>query len=70
MKTLIFIEKNPLSGKLRDVSIELSAKSFQLMEPFNGEVVGIFAGDKLPEDTKSKLEKNKNRKTFCIKLYK
>ncbi|MEN8153284.1 MAG: electron transfer flavoprotein subunit alpha/FixB family protein [Acidobacteriota bacterium] len=51
MKTLIFIEKNPLSGLLRDVSVELSAKAFQLMEPYNGEVVGIFTGDKLPENT-------------------
>lgn len=51
MKILIFIEKNPLSGKLRDVSVELSAKAYQLMKPFNGEVVGIFTGDKLPKDT-------------------
>ncbi len=51
MKTVVFIEKNPVTLKLRDVSLELAAKAYTLMKPFLGEVVGIFVGDSLPEDS-------------------
>lgn len=48
MKIAIFIEKNPVTGKLRDVTTELSAKASALVEPYGGEVIGMFAGDELP----------------------
>jgi len=51
MKTAVFIEKNPVTNKLRDVSIELAWKAHSLMEPFGGEVVGLFTGETLPTDT-------------------
>jgi electron transfer flavoprotein alpha subunit len=51
MKTAVFIEKNPVTNKLRDVSIELAWKAYSLMEPFKGEVIGLFTGDSLPSDT-------------------
>lgn len=51
MKTAVFIEKNPVTQKLRDVSLELSAKAHALMQPFNGETIGIFVGDRLPGDS-------------------
>jgi len=51
VKTVVFIEKNPVTLKLRDVSLELAAKAYTLMKPFLGEVVGIFVGDSLPEDS-------------------
>ncbi len=51
MKTIVFIEKNPVTKKLRNVSLELAYKAYSLMKPFNGEVVGIFAGEELPENT-------------------
>ena len=50
MKALVYIEKNNQTGKLRPVSLELAWKAHSLVEPFNGEVVGIFAGDNLPTD--------------------
>jgi len=50
MKIIVFIEKNPVTGALRDVSIELAYKAYSLVKPFQGEVVGVFVGDKLPED--------------------
>jgi electron transfer flavoprotein alpha subunit len=50
MKALVFIEKNNQTGKLRAVSLELAWKAHSLVEPFGGEVVGIFAGDELPND--------------------
>lgn len=61
MKTVVFIEKNPVTGKLRDVSLELSAKAHALMQPFNGETVGVFVGDKLPEDSDALFEYGLNR---------
>jgi len=51
MKTAVFVEKNPVTGRLRDVSMELSWKARQLMDEHRGEVVGLFVGDALPEDT-------------------
>jgi electron transfer flavoprotein alpha subunit len=50
MKTIVYVEKNPLTKKLRNVSLELAYKAYSLMQPFNGEVVGVFTGDVLPED--------------------
>jgi len=50
MKTAIFIEKNPVSGKLRDVSFELIAKASSLMSDQKGEVTGLFCGDSLPSN--------------------
>ncbi len=51
MKAGIFIEKNPISGKLRDVSFELTAKASSLMSEYKGEVIGLFCGDSLPIDS-------------------
>ncbi|HCL00458.1 MAG TPA: electron transfer flavoprotein subunit alpha [Candidatus Marinimicrobia bacterium] len=51
MKSIVFIEKNPVTGKLRNVSIELTYKAYSLSKPLKGEVIGVFAGDALPEDT-------------------
>lgn len=50
MKTAIFIEKNPISERLRDVSFELTAKASSLMADHNGDVTGLFCGDSLPSD--------------------
>lgn len=50
MKSIIYIEKNPTTNMLRNVSLELANKAYNLMQPFNGEVVGIFTGDALPEN--------------------
>jgi len=50
MKALVFIEKNNQTGKLRPVSLELAWKAHSLVKPFGGEVVGIFAGNELPQD--------------------
>lgn len=50
MKSIVFIEKNPVTGKLRNVSIELTYKAYTLSKPLKGEVTGVFAGDALPED--------------------
>lgn len=51
MKTLIYIEKNPVNNKIREVSMELTAKAYELMQPLDGEVVGAFIGDRLPENS-------------------
>ncbi|HMA62421.1 MAG TPA: electron transfer flavoprotein subunit alpha/FixB family protein [bacterium] len=51
MKTLIYIEKNPVNNKIREVSMELTAKAFDLMQSLDGEVIGAFIGDRLPENT-------------------
>ncbi|MCK4716161.1 MAG: electron transfer flavoprotein subunit alpha/FixB family protein [Candidatus Marinimicrobia bacterium] len=51
MKSIVFIEKNPVTGKLRNVSIELTHKAYTLSNPLKGEVVGVFAGDALPGNT-------------------
>lgn len=51
MKTIVYIEKNPVTKKLRNVSLELAYKAYSLMKPFKGEVVGVFTGDALPEDS-------------------
>jgi electron transfer flavoprotein alpha subunit len=48
MKSIVFIEKNPVTNTVRDVSVELSYKAHTLMKPFSGETVGIFVGDELP----------------------
>ncbi len=50
MKCAVFVEKNPVTGKLRNVSLELSHKAHTLMKPYDGEIIGIFVGDELPED--------------------
>ena len=50
MKTAVFIEKNPVTNQLRDVSMELTWKARNLMDEHDGEVIGLFAGDALPED--------------------
>ncbi len=50
MKTLVYIEKNPVTNKCRFVSLELAYKAFTMMEEFKGEVIGVFVGDSLPED--------------------
>lgn len=61
MKIAVFIEKNPVTGVLRDVNRELCAKASALVEPFKGEVIGMFAGDVLPVDHKSLFAAGLNR---------
>jgi electron transfer flavoprotein alpha subunit len=67
MKTVVFIEKNPVTNKLRDVSLELSAKAYSLMQPYNGEVVGVFVGDQLPEDSDLLFQYGLNRLVYTLK---
>src|SRR6056297_852715 len=50
MKTIVYIEKNPVTNKCRFVSLELAYKAYTMMEEFQGEVIGVFVGDSLPED--------------------
>lgn len=64
MKAVVFIEKNPVTGKLRDVSVELSAKAHSLVTPYKGEVVGAFVGDRLPEDSDLLFEYGLNRLVY------
>lgn len=54
MKIAVFVEKNPVSGELNNVSLELTNKACSLVDSMEGEgeVTGIFAGDELPSDTK------------------
>jgi electron transfer flavoprotein alpha subunit len=61
MKSVVFIEKNPLTNQLRNVSLELTYKAYTLSNPLKGEVVGIFAGDSLPEDTAELFRLGLNR---------
>ncbi|MGD9153125.1 MAG: electron transfer flavoprotein subunit alpha/FixB family protein [Gammaproteobacteria bacterium] len=61
MKTVVYIEKNPLTKKLRNVSLELAYKAYSLMKSFNGEVIGIFVGDELPADTEELFKYGINR---------
>ncbi len=51
MKLLVFVEKNTVENRLRGVTLELTNKAHSLAKPFDGEVVGIFTGDELPENT-------------------
>jgi len=51
MKTVVYIEKNPINNKAREVSLELTAKAYSLMEPLDGEVVGAFIGEGLPNNS-------------------
>ena len=64
MKTIIFIEKNPISQKTRFISLELAYKAYSMMKPFNGEVVGVFCGDELPEDSDELFQYGLNRLIF------
>ncbi len=61
MKTAVFVEKNPITNRLRDVSMELAWKAHSLMSAHKGEVVGLFVGDRLPEDTEQLFRYGMNR---------
>lgn len=61
MKSVVFIEKNPVSNQLRNVSLELTYKAYTLSNPLGGEVVGVFAGDALPENTDELFQFGLNR---------
>jgi electron transfer flavoprotein alpha subunit len=67
MKTAVFIEKNPVTQKLRDVSLELTAKAHTLMAPFQGEVVGVYVGDELPSDSELLFQYGMNRLKHTIR---
>jgi electron transfer flavoprotein alpha subunit len=67
VKIVVFIEKNPVTHKLRDVSLELSAKAYALMKPFQGEVVGVFVGDSLPEDSDLLFAYGLNRLVYTLR---
>jgi electron transfer flavoprotein alpha subunit len=64
MKSVVFIEKNPLTDRLRNVSLELTYKAYILSNPLKGEVVGIFAGDSLPEDAAELFRLGLNRLVY------
>ena len=61
MKGIVFIEKNPATGDLRNVSKELTYKLYTLLQPYKGEVIGIFAGDELPKDINELFKLGLNR---------
>ena len=50
MKTIVYIEKNPVTNNCRFVSLELAYKAYTMMQEFDGEVIGVFVGGHLPED--------------------
>ncbi len=64
MKIGVFVEKNPVTGKVREVSLELCSKASALVEPFDGEVVGIYADEKLPSDYESLFSVGLDRLVF------
>jgi electron transfer flavoprotein alpha subunit len=66
MKAIVYIEKNPVTKKLRNVSLELAYKAYSLMKPFKGEIVGVFVGDKLPEDCDELFKYGLNRLIFYV----
>jgi electron transfer flavoprotein alpha subunit len=66
MKTIVYIEKNPVTNKCRFVSLELAYKAFTMMEEFNGEVVGVFVGDRLPEDTDKLFQNGLDRLVYFL----
>ncbi len=49
MKTIVFVERNPVTGKMRDVSVEMTFKAHTLMKPLNGQVVAVYVGESLPQ---------------------
>ncbi len=61
MKSVVFIEKNPVTKRLRNVSLELTYKAHTLSHPLNGDVVGVFCGDDLPEDGERLFQFGMNR---------
>lgn len=64
MKTAVFIEKRAGTERLRNVTLELTGKAAALMKPFHGEVVGIYVGDRLPEDTDDLFKYGMHRVVF------
>ena len=66
MKIIVFIEKNPVTGGLRDVSIELAYKAYSLVKPFEGEVVGVFVGDELPQDCEQVFQFGLHRLVYYL----
>lgn len=66
MKIIVFIEKNPQTGALRDVSVELAYKAYSLVKPFHGEVMGVFVGDQLPQDCEKAFEFGLHRLVFYL----
>lgn len=66
MKTIVYIEKNPVTNKCRFVSLELAYKAFTMMEEFNGEVVGVFVGDRLPEDADKLFQNGLDRLVYFL----
>jgi len=66
MKTMVYIEKNPVTENTRAVSKELTHKAYRLMKPFKGEVVGFFCGAQLPADVNSLFQVGLNRLIYHI----
>ncbi len=64
MKTIVYIEKNSVTHKCRFVSLELAYKAYTMMSEFDGEVVGVFVGDSLPEDTDKLFQNGLNRLVY------
>ncbi len=66
MKTIVYIEKNPVSKQVRAVSKELVYKAYSLMKPYSGEVVGVFCGAQLPTDINNLFQVGLNRLIYHI----
>ncbi len=56
MKCMVFIEKNPVENTLRNVSLELAWKGYDLVGKDGGEVVAFFIGGSLPSDSERLFE--------------
>jgi len=66
MKTIVYIEKNPVTNKCRFVSLELAYKAYTMMEEFKGEVIGVFVGNQLPEDTDKLFQNGLDRLVYFL----
>lgn len=63
MKIAVFVERNLVTGKLRDVSVELAHKAAALVGT-SGEVVGLYVGGDLPSNTEDLFRYGMNRLVF------
>lgn len=65
MKIAVYVEKNLVTGTLRDVSVELTHKAAALTDK-KGEIVGLFVGSDLPSDTDRLFKYGMNR-LLCVR---
>jgi electron transfer flavoprotein alpha subunit len=50
MKIIVFVERNPVTGNMRDVSLEMTFKAHTLVKPFGGQVLAAYVGHTLPNN--------------------